>query len=78
MVLTSSGLEAPAAMELATGCLTGTGQLVFLEGSSAHYLGMNVWAGITCGLLMVLGKIEFFAFLIFIFCIKGDSKRSQW
>ena len=78
MVLTSSGMEAPAAMELATGCLTGTGQLVFLEGNITPYLHVNLLAGITCGLLMVLGKIEFFAFLIFIFCLKGASKRSQW
>jgi len=65
MILSLSGIEIMQALGLAAGCLTSTGASSALFGLENLHI-LPDWAKIVCCLLMVMGRVEIFSFLVLI------------
>ena len=63
MILSMTGLGLIPSMGIAAGCLTSTGSTAALFGMNSLYF-LPDWAKILCTLLMIIGRIEVFSFLI--------------
>lgn len=63
MILSLSGISIIQALGLAAGCLTSTGASSALFGLSNLHI-LPDWAKIVCSLLMVMGRVEIFSFLV--------------
>lgn len=63
IVISLSDMEPMQAMGVAVGCLSSTGATASLFGISNFSL-MPAWVKIYCALLMILGRLEIFSFLI--------------
>lgn len=63
LLLSLTGIDMMQAMGLAAGCLTSTGSTaaLFGVGTLAYFPD---WAKLLCCLLMILGRIEIFSFLV--------------
>ncbi|MCR5758379.1 MAG: TrkH family potassium uptake protein [Selenomonas sp.] len=65
MLLSLSGISIMQALGLAAGCLTSTGASSALFGLENLHI-LPDWAKLVCSLLMVLGRVEIFSFLVLI------------
>ena len=65
LILSLAGITLMQAMGIAAGCLTSTGSTATLFGLGSLYF-LPDWAKWACCLLMVLGRIEIFSFLILV------------
>jgi trk system potassium uptake protein TrkH len=63
MILSLSGISIIQALGLAAGCLTSTGASSALFGLENLHI-LPDWAKIFCSLLMVMGRVEIFSFLV--------------
>ncbi len=63
IIISLSGLEPMQAMGVAVGCLSSTGATASLFGITDFSL-MPAWVKMYCALLMILGRLEIFSFLI--------------
>lgn len=63
MILSMTGLGPLSSMGIAAGCLTSTGSTAALFGMNSLYF-LPDWAKLLCSLLMIIGRIEVFSFLI--------------
>ena len=76
LILSGAGLDLMQSMGLAAGCLTSTGSTAALVGlGNLHFL--PVWAKLACCLLMILGRIEIFSFLILL-DLGARAVRQKW
>ena len=65
LILSLAGITLMQAMGIAAGCLTSTGSTATLFGLGSLYF-LPDWAKWACCVLMVLGRIEIFSFLILV------------
>lgn len=63
LLLSLSGISIVQALGLAAGCLTSTGASVSLFGLDSLYI-LPDWAKVLCSLLMIMGRVEIFSFLV--------------
>lgn len=63
LLISLTGITLMQAMGVAAGCLTSTGSTAALFGLKSLYF-LPVWAKMVCSILMVLGRVEIFSFLI--------------
>ena len=63
VIISLSGIEPMQAMGVAVGCLSSTGATASLFGITDFSL-MPTWVKLYCALLMILGRLEIFSFLI--------------
>ena len=76
LFLSLSGISMMQALGLAAGCLTSTGASSALFGLANLY-SLPDWAKIICTLLMVLGRVEIFSFLVLL-DIGWRSMQKRW
>jgi trk system potassium uptake protein TrkH len=62
-IIALSGVTVMQAMGIAVGCLSSVGSAAALYGFS-DYAQLPAWTKLACCLLMVLGRLEIFSFLI--------------
>ena len=76
LVLSGTGIDLMQSMGLAAGCLTSAGSTAALVGlGNLHFL--PVWAKLSCCLLMILGRVEIFSFLILL-DLGARAVRRKW
>jgi len=76
IILSLSGISIIQALGLAAGCLTSTGASSALFGLSNLYI-LPDWAKIVCCLLMIMGRVEIFSFLVLV-DIGRRSFQKRW
>lgn len=76
MILSLSGISIVQALGLAAGCLTSTGASVSLFGLDSLYI-LPDWAKVICSLLMVMGRVEIFSFLVLL-DMGRRSMQKRW
>ncbi len=72
LLLSLSGISIVQALGLAAGCLTSTGASVSLFGLDSLHI-LPDWAKVLCSLLMIMGRVEIFSFLVLL-----DMGRRGW
>ena len=72
LLLSLSGISIMQALGLAAGCLTSTGASVSLFGLDSLHI-LPDWAKVLCSLLMIMGRVEIFSFLVLL-----DMGRRGW
>jgi len=77
LVLSLSDMSLMQAMSLTVGCLTSTGATAALYGI-ADLSAFPDWVRFVCSLLMILGRIEIFSFLVFIELISRHTTQRHW
>ncbi|SHK39874.1 trk system potassium uptake protein TrkH [Selenomonas ruminantium] len=63
LLLSLSGISIVQALGLASGCLTSTGASAAIFGVDSLHI-LPDWAKLVCSLLMVIGRVEIFSFLV--------------
>ena len=76
LIISLSGVTLLQAMGLAAGCLSSVGSTAALYGLDA-YATLPVWTKLYCSLVMILGRIEIFSFLVVIQTVISQF-RSKW
>ncbi len=76
LVLALAGLSPIETVTLTVSCLTTTGGVASLAGLDLLG-GLPAWTKLVCAFLMVLGRIEIFAFFLFIGALFEDARR-KW
>lgn len=77
VLVSLSGMEPLASMGVAAACISSAGPAAFLAGHASAYATLAPWVKLLCCGLMILGRLEIFAFLIMIETLLG-SKRQRW
>ena len=65
LTLSLAGINLLQSMGLAAGCLTSTGASAALFGLGSLYI-LPAWAKFVCALLMLVGRVEIFSFLVLV------------
>ena len=64
LVISLSGLDMQQTMDVAVACLTSTGQMMLFHSSYAEIHHLPDWIKLYCCLIMIIGKINIFTFLL--------------
>lgn len=76
LLFSLSGVSLMQAMSIAAGCLTSTGGLMLLFDVHSLYF-LPAWGKLAASLLMVIGRVEIFSFLILL-DMAADSFHRRW
>ena len=76
LVLSLSGINLLQAMGVAAGCLTSTGTSASLFGLGSLY-ALPVWAKFVCALLMIIGRVEIFSFMV-LWGLGRSNLQKRW
>lgn len=76
LILSLSGISIMQALGLAAGCLTSTGASSALFGLSNLHI-LPDWAKVVCTILMILGRVEIFSFLVLL-DMGRRSMQKRW
>ena len=67
ILLSATGLTLMSSLALAVGCMTSTGSVATLYGIGLGGVGaLPAWGQLVCCLLMVIGRVEIFSFLVLV------------
>lgn len=78
LVISAAGLNMQQSMEIVLGCLTSTGAIMFFHTDSATLVALPAVVKLFCCFLMILGKIDFFAFLLLIYSGRNHLLNQRW
>lgn len=77
VLVSLSGMEPLASMGVAAACVSSAGPAAFLAGHASAYASLAPWVKLLCCALMILGRLEIFAFLIVVETL-FSNKRERW
>ncbi len=78
IVISSAGLDMQQSMEIALGCLTSTGAIMYFHTGTDMLTSLPVYIKLFCCFLMILGKVDFFAFLLLIYSGRNHLLNERW
>lgn len=78
LVISAAGLDMQQSMDIAIACITSTGPIMLFHTSHSEILALPVIVKLFCCFLMVLGKLDIFAFLILIFGSRQQLLHKHW
>ncbi|WP_297571156.1 potassium transporter TrkG [uncultured Anaerovibrio sp.] len=78
VVVSTAGLSMQQATDIVIGCITSTGAIMYFHTGTAILFSLPVYIKLFCCFLMVLGKIDFFAFLLLIYSFRDHLLNERW
>ncbi|ORU01111.1 Potassium uptake protein TrkH [Anaerovibrio sp. JC8] len=78
LVISAAGLDMQQSMDIVLACITSTGPIMLFHTSHSELLALPVIVKLFCCFLMVLGKLDIFAFLILIFGSRQQLLHKHW
>jgi len=77
VLISLSGMEPLASMGVAAACVSSAGPAAFLAGHASAYAALAPWVKLLCCGLMIIGRLEIFAFFIVVEALLSNE-RQRW
>lgn len=78
MILSLAGLDMQQTMDMAVGCLTSTGPMMMFHMDVGQVRNLPDWTKLVCCLLMIIGKVNVFTFLLIIHGAWTGMREMYW
>ena len=78
LVISAAGLDMQQSMDIVLACITSTGPIMLFHTSHSEILALPVAVKLFCCFLMILGKLDIFAFLIVLWGSRQQLLHKQW
>lgn len=78
LVISAAGLNMQQSMDIAIACLTSTGQIIFFHTSQQSINELPASIKLFCSFLMILGKVDIFAFLLLVYGGRQKLMNQRW
>ncbi|WP_027405852.1 TrkH family potassium uptake protein [Anaerovibrio sp. RM50] len=78
LVISAAGLDMQQSMDIALACITSTGPIMLFHTSHSQIMALPVAVKLFCCFLMILGKLDIFAFLVLLYGSRQELLHKHW
>ena len=78
LVISLSGLNMQQTMDVAIACITSSGPMMMFHLDAGEVRKLPDWVKLYCSLLMVIGKVNVFTFLLIVHGVWNGLQERQW
>lgn len=78
LVISLAGLNMQQTLDVALACVTSTGQLMLFHLEPGQIRALPDWTKLYCSLLMVVGKVNVFTFVLIVYKCCAKLREGQW